>query len=71
MTEDLIICEAEHEDAALSEEGVAKSIPSLAAVVRWAVDLDGELGRHAEEVREVGANRKLASEQQTVELTAA
>jgi hypothetical protein len=71
LTQGLVIGEAEHEDAALSEEGVAKSITSLAAVVRRAVELDGELGRHAEEVREVGANRKLASERETVELTTA
>lgn len=43
MVEDLFVREAEHDDAALSEEGVAKSITPLAAVMRRAVDLDGEL----------------------------
>jgi hypothetical protein len=63
-----LVREAEHDDAALSEEGVAKSITSLTALVRRAVDLDGELNRHAEEVGEVWADRKLTSEQKAVEL---
>jgi hypothetical protein len=67
----LAVGDAEHLDAVLSEEGVAKSITSLATVMGRSVDFDGELGGHAEEVREVGANRKLAAEQETVELTAA
>ena len=54
--------EAEHHDAALAEESVAKSVTSLPAVVRRAVDLDGELDRNTEEIGEVWADGKLASE---------
>jgi hypothetical protein len=71
LVQGLVVREAEHEDAALSKEGVAKSIPSLAAVVRRTVDLDGEFGRRAEEVREVRTNWELAAEQEAVELMAA
>ena len=65
---DLVVGEAEHDNAALSEEGVAKSITSLTALVRRAVGLDGELNCHAEEVGEVGTDGKLTSEQKAVEL---
>lgn len=68
LVEDVLVREAEHQDAALPEESVAKSIASLAAVVRRAVDLDSELDSNAEEVSEVGSDRILASEQEAIEL---
>jgi hypothetical protein len=71
LKQGLAVGEAEHLDTALSEEGVAKSITSLAPLMGRSIDFDGKLGGHADEVREVGANRKLAAEQETVELTAA
>ena len=58
----VLVCEAEHHDAALAEERVAKSVASLPTVVRRAVDLDGELDRNTEEIGEVRADGKLASE---------
>jgi hypothetical protein len=53
LMQGLVVGEAKHEDAAFPEEGVAKSIPSLTPSMRWAIDLDCELCRSAEEVGEV------------------
>ena len=63
-----LVRHTEHGDAAAQEEGVADSITSLASTVRVAVQLDGEPGRWAEEVREVGADGKLAPEAKAIEL---
>jgi hypothetical protein len=69
--EDFLVREAEQHDAVLSEERVAKSVTSLAAAVRRAVELDRELDRHAEEVGEVGPDGELAPELEAVELAPA
>ena len=43
LRQGLVVGEAQDEDATPSEEGVAKSIASLAAVMRRSIDLDGLL----------------------------
>ena len=59
------------DDAAPCEEGIAKSITSLAAEVGRSVDFDGKLHGDAEEVRAVGTNGKRAAEEETIELMTA
>jgi len=71
LKQGFVVGEAQDEDATPSEEGVAKSIASLAAVMRRAIDLDGELGPHAEEVCEVRAYGLLATKPEATQLTAA
>jgi hypothetical protein len=68
---DLLVREAQDGDASSAKERVAKSVTSLTAAVRFAIDLDGEAGVHAEEVGEVGTDRKLAPELEAVDLPSA
>ena len=54
MFVDLLVREAQDGDASSTKERVAKSVTPLTVAVRFAIDLDGEAGVHAEEVGEVG-----------------
>ena len=66
-----MVGEPKDDDAAPSEEGIAKSITLLAARVGRSIDFDAKLHRYAEEVGEVGTNGKLAAEEETIELMTA
>jgi hypothetical protein len=64
----ILVGHSEDADATLAEECVAKSIASLAAGVWRAIDLDGKVGGHAEEVGEVRSDGPLAAKAVTIEL---
>ena len=68
---DLLVREAQDGDASSAKEGVTKSVAALTAAVRFAIDLDGEAGVHAEEVGEVGTDRELTPELEAVDLASA
>ena len=71
MFVDLLVREPKDGDASSAKERVAKSVTPLTAAVRFAIDLDGEAGVHAEEVGEVGTDRELAPELEAVDLASA
>jgi hypothetical protein len=68
---DLLVREAQDGDASSAKERVAKSVTPVTAAVRFAIDLDGEAGVHAEEVGEVGTDRELTPELEAIDLASA
>jgi hypothetical protein len=70
LVQDVAVGDAQHDDAAAAEEGVAQPVLTFSTEMRVAIELDGKARGGAEEVGEVVTDGKLAAEAEAVDLAA-